>query len=51
MQGMKYRWKDSVRRCLEEQIGDFVVALEAIGHVECQRAAELEARRRQEMEE
>jgi hypothetical protein len=46
----KRRWRDTTKRRLEEQIGEFIVTLEALGRVERQRAVECEAeeRRREE---
>lgn len=49
-QGLRRRWKDSARRSLEDQVGDFVVGIEAIGHAERLRANEREERERDEAE-
>jgi len=45
---LKRRWSDSARRPLEEQVGEFVVGIEAIGRIERQRTEEREERLRQE---
>jgi hypothetical protein len=46
----KHRWRDTTKRRLEEQIGEFIVTLEAIGRVERQRAVEREAEERRQEE-
>lgn len=49
--GLRTRWKDSARRTLEDQLGEFIVGIEAIGELNRQREEEWEARRRIEAEE
>lgn len=49
--GLRSRWKDSARRTLEDQLGDFIVGIEAIGELNRKREEEWEEQRRIDAEE
>lgn len=49
--GVKRSWRDTARRKLEDQVGEFIVAVESIGEEKRRYEEELERRRQREAEE
>ena len=49
--GLRSRWRDSARRTVEDQLGDFIVGIEAVGDLHRRREEERKERERIEAEE
>ena len=49
--GLRSRWRDSARRTVEDQLGEFIVGIEAIGDLHRQREEKRKERERIEAEE